>query len=138
MTVEASLIVPFVLGLLLMLVSLSFLLYDRAAAVQECYVRAYRESIRKTEAAPGADSVRDWGSYFALESLGFSEEKGKEVKSTAAGTVNVPVRFDALFEGGDPFRFTVTMKARVTDPPQAFRRYRRTLAVLGAAAGIGE
>lgn len=44
-TVEASLIVPMVLVILLAVIRLSFFLYDRAVLEQDAWVYAYRESL---------------------------------------------------------------------------------------------
>ena len=138
MTVEAAYIVPFVLMFILLSVSLSFLLYDRCAAVQECYVRAYRESIRKCEAAPGDSSAEGWTTYVAVRDLSFTTEKGKYAVAAAEGTVLTPVSFAVWSEGGDPFTFRTTMRARITDPPQSFRKCRRALALISAVKELGE
>ena len=46
-TVEAALIVPVVVCIFVMIIYLSFYLYDRCVLTQDCYVLSYRQSIEK-------------------------------------------------------------------------------------------
>lgn len=135
MTVEAAFIVPIMICLLAMLVSLAFAEYDKTAALQECSVRAVRESVRRGSSAPAPLPENGWVSYFCLDHLTFSAGTGRRAEVSAEGKVQTAIPFDAWMTNGNPFSFTVTVRARRADPPQTFRRYRRTAAVLRAALG---
>ena len=134
MTVEAAFIVPIFIALLAMIVTLSFAEYDRTAVLQECSVRAVRESVRRGSSAPAALPENGWVSYIGLENLEITTKAGSRAEVSAEGTVQTPIPFDAWMESGNPFAFSVTVRARRTDPPQSFRRYRRSAAVLRTAA----
>ena len=138
MTVEAAMIVPAVFILVVMLLYLMFYMYDRCIMTQDLYTAAYRRSIERGRSKAGAsqggasqqtgDTQVDTSRYFMLSSCSCSVQGGSRVKGSGEASMNVPGA--AAFPGvQERWGFRVLMAARKTDPPLAFRKYRRVMAL---------
>lgn len=133
MTVEAAMIVPAVFILVVMLLYLMFYMYDRCIMTQDLYTAAYRRSIERGRSKGGAtqqagDTQVDTSRYFMLSSCSCSVQGGSRVKGSGEASMNVPGA--AAFPGvQERWGFRVLMEARKTDPPLAFRKYRRVMAI---------
>lgn len=129
-TVEAALVIPIVLGIFVMILYLSFYLYDRCLLSQDCYVLSYRQSIEK-----GKEDRS--GQEAASEQFGQKLFMLSRIETAAGGGSTVSVKANAAMEpplfGLDVFReqrhwiLGVQEKARKTDPPRNYRRVRRIL-----------
>lgn len=129
-TVEAALIIPIVLCIFVMIIYLSFYLYDRCVMAQDCYVLSYRQSIEKG----GADRA---GKAAAGEQLGHKLFMLSRMEAGMSGGRKICVRVNAVMEpplfGLDFFEqerhwmLGVEEKARKTDPPKDYRRVRRIM-----------
>lgn len=136
-TVEAALVIPIMLGIFVMVLYLSFYLYDRCLLSQDCYVLSYRQSIEKGD--------RDRSGQAAL-----SEQSGHKLfmlsrmETASTGGSTISVKTNAAMEpplfGLDFFReqsywiLGVQEKARKTDPPRDYRRVRRLMNLASRAA----
>jgi hypothetical protein len=69
----------------------------------------------------------DTSGYFMMKECGCTLTTGSEIRAEAAGQIA-----PALVTGTDKavFELKVVMKARKTDPPYAFRKYRRVTALV--------
>lgn len=129
-TVEAALIIPIVLCIFVMIIYLSFYLYDRCVMAQDCYVLSYRQSIEKG----GADRA---GKAAAGEQLGHKLFMLSRMEAGMSGGRKICVKVNAVMEpplfGLDFFEqerhwmLGVEEKARKTDPPKDYRRVRRIM-----------
>ena len=123
---------PIVFALVIMLLYLTFYLYDRCRMTQDLYTAAYRVSIQRGKGTQENADV-DTSGYFMLNSCGAEVRGGREAVATASGSMT-----PALMTGTDTgsWSLSVSMKARKTDPPFSFRRYRRVMAIAqGALSG---
>ena len=136
-TVEAALLVPVALCIFVMIIYLSFYLYDRCVMAQDCYVLSYRQSIEKG----GADRA---GKAAAGEQLGHKLFMLSRMEAGMSGGRKICVRVNAVMEpplfGLDFFRenrqwiLSVQEKARKSDPPRDYRRIRRIMYLASCAA----
>ena len=124
LTLEAAMVFPMVFALVIMLLYATFFLYDKCRMTQDLYTAAYRQSIARNGKAgdPGIDT----SGYFMLNGCTAEVSGGREAVATASG-----VMAPALMTGTDAegWNLSVSMKARKTDPPFSFRRYRRVMAI---------
>lgn len=140
-TVEAALVIPIVLGILVMVLYLPFYLYDRCLLSQDCYVLSYRQSIEK-----GKEDRS--GQEAASEQFGKKLFMLSRIETAAGGGSTVSVKANAAMEpplfGLDFFReqrhwiLGVQEKARKTDPPRDYRRVRRILNLTSRAANAAD
>lgn len=121
-TVEAACIVPLTVVIIAMFIYLSFFMYDRCALDQDSYVLSYRESVRRGGKSTNARTVMGQ-KYFMVKSFrgGFSggsdiSFSGEARLATLSGRRNSVIRFGR--------------KARKSDPPKSFRRFRRSAEIL--------
>lgn len=138
-TVEASLVIPVVLCVILMLMYLSFYLYDRCILAQDCYVLSYRQSIEKGDAdraGEGAAREQFGQKLFMLHGLETGCSAGGTIRVHASAAMETPVFLPDFLRGQRKWSLAAGEKARKTDPPKDYRRVRRLLH-LAAAAGIG-
>ncbi len=129
MTVEASLLMPMVLCVLVFVLYLSFYLYDRCTLEQDAYLHAYQKSIERghTERREGSLSeIRR--STFLLSEQEEKLEQGGTVRCTVRARLGASVFRGALFMP-DIWEIAVCEQARTTDPPASFRRARRLAAL---------
>ena len=126
MTLEMALIFPMVFALVIMILYTAFFLYDKCRMTQDLYREAYRQSVVRGKAAPPLEV--DTSSYLLMRGCNCTCSVGSEICAEASGQIA-----PALVTGmGTPvWELKVTMKARKTDPPLAFRRYRRVMAIAG-------
>lgn len=125
MTLEAAMIFPAAFALVIMLLYVTFFLYDKCRMTQDLYTAAYRQSIVRGESAP--DNKIDTSGYFMLGSCSAQVSGGSEICAEAGGDMA-----PAMPTGGDGqniWELKVAMKARKTDPPRSFRRFRRLKAI---------
>ena len=123
---------PAAFALVIMLLYVTFFLYDKCRMTQDLYTAAYRQSIVRGEAAP--DTSIDTSGFFMLGNCSAQVGGGSEISASASGDM-APALLTGAEEGQSIWNLTVTMKARKTDPPRSFRRFRRVMAVAGQVLG---
>lgn len=129
-TVEAALVMPVVLCILVMIIYLSFYLYDRCVLAQDCYVLSYRQSIEKGNAdriSPEKIREQFGEKLFMLSSLDTGTSAGGTIKVTGNAEMSPPLFGIPAFEGENSWKIGVERKAKKTDPPRDYRRVRRLL-----------
>ncbi len=126
MTLEAAMIFPAIFALVIMLLYATFFLYDKCRMTQDLYTAAYRQSIVRggKEGKPDVDT----GGYFMLSSVEAGVSGGNISTATASGEM-APALLTGAGEDDRVWELKVTMKARKTDPPYSFRRFRRITAI---------
>lgn len=138
-TVEASLIMPMVLCIYVILIYVGFFLYNRCVATQDAYVLCFRESIHKDESLwsyPDGGVVRAeeenqvGTKYLAIKSKSTSvRAEGAIIRYSGEGNVAPPLFGGSVIMPQDIWTFRYGMSARHTDPPLNIRKARRTYAV---------
>ena len=128
MTLEAAMVFPAAFALVIMLLYVTFFLYDKCRMTQDLYTAAYRQSIVRGNSAP--DTKIDTSGYFMLGNCSAQVGDGSEISASAGGDM-APALLTGAEEGQNIWELKVTMKARKTDPPCSFRRFRRVTAVAG-------
>ena len=123
---------PAAFALVIMLLYVTFFLYDKCRMTQDLYTAAYRQSIVRGEAAP--DTSIDTSGFFMLGNCSAQVGGGSEISASAGGDM-APALLTGAEEGQSIWNLTVTMKARKTDPPRSFRRFRRVMAIAGQVLG---
>lgn len=124
MTLEAALVFPIVFCLIIMLIYLTFFLYDRCRMTQDCYTAAYHQSILRSRKSGSAEEI-DTGNYWMLNQKSASVSGGSSVAGTAHGSMISAMSLRGAVN--NKWILKVVRKARKTDPPASFRRYRRIL-----------
>ena len=153
MTAEAAMIVPAVFALIIMLLYLMFFLYDRCVMTQDLYMAAYRVSIQRGEKKAQSEAQSgnpDTSGYFMLSGCSAGVSGGREIRAFAEGSM-VPAIMMGISGDGESgqgtagqsstWTLSVSMKARKTDPPFSFRRFRRVMAIArtaGKSLGLAE
>ena len=132
MTLEAAMVFPAAFALVIMLLYVTFFLYDKCRMTQDLYTAAYRQSIVRGVAAP--DTSIDTSGFFMLGNCSAQVGGGSEISASASGDM-APALLTGAEEGQSIWKLTVTMKARKTDPPRSFRRFRRVMAIAGQVLG---
>lgn len=131
-TIEAAFLIPIVLCLFAFIIYLAFFMYDRCLLTQDSYQAALLESERKDgdEKEDRREFLPDKTRYFMLSGLNFDGEKGEKEYTTRA-SASVHTLFDHRRIGVDTFEWNLVGEstARISDPPAAFRTYRRTVRV---------
>lgn len=142
-TVEAALIVPVVLCIFVMIIYLSFYLYDRCVMAQDCYVLSYRQSIEKGGAdragkAAAGELLRQ--KIFMLRRMETGMSGGKRICVKVNAVMEPPLFGLDFFDRERHWTLGVEERARKTDPPKDYRRVRRllNLAALAKKAGRQE
>lgn len=129
-TVEAALVVPTALGILVMIIYMSFYLYDRCVMAQDCYVLSYRQSIEKGNAdRAGQEKIREQlgGKLFMLSGMDAESSAGGTVRVKTEASLDPPLFGLPVFEEENHWKIAVERRARKTDPPRDYRRVRRLL-----------
>lgn len=129
-TVEAAMIIPVVLSIIVMIIYLSFYLYDRCVMAQDCYVLSYRQSIEKgnTDRVGGEEIRSQFGEkLFMLSGLETEASKGGTIEVKGNAQMEPPLFGLSFFEEENLWRIGVGRKAKKTDPPKDYRRVRRLL-----------
>lgn len=135
-TAEAAMVVPVVLCLFVMIIYLSFFLYDRCVMAQDLYILSYRQSIEKGGAdRAGGKAVREQtaGKLFMLSGLETDTSDSGTVHVRAKGRMDPPVFGLAVFEKEKTWVTGAEGKAKKTDPPKDYRRVRRIMNLAGQA-----
>lgn len=140
MTVEASLIMPMVLCIYVVLIYAGYYLYNRCVATQDAYVLCFRESIYKDEdlwdypdgnvvRSEEADQVGD--KYIAVKSTSSEvSTDGAIIRYSGEGNVAPPLFGGSSIMPQGIWTYRFGMSARHTDPPLNIRKARRTYASL--------
>lgn len=134
-TVEAALILPVVICMIVMIMYMSFYLYDRCVMTQDCYVLGYRQSIEKAgrDRAGDETSLAQFKSrLFMLSGVQISSSGEKNIQVQANGRMEPPVFGLPLFDNERQWILGIEKKAAKTDPPKAYRRVRRILNLAAA------
>ena len=132
MTLEAAMVFPAAFALVIMLLYVTFYLYDKCRMTQDLYTVAYRQSIVRGDAAPKTEI--DTSGFFMLSSCTAEVGGGSEISAGASGSM-APALLTGAEDGQSIWELKVTMKARKTDPPRSFRRFRRATAIAGQLLG---
>lgn len=134
-TVEAAMVIPIVLCILVMLIYLAFYLYDRCILAQDCYVLSYRQSIEKggaDRAGPSAAGEQLGEKLFMLSGMSTDCSGGGTVCVSGRGSMAPPLFGLDFFHESGKWNLEVSGKAKKTDPPKDYRRVRRILYLAGA------
>lgn len=129
-TVEAALVIPIALSILVMIIYMSFYLYDRCVMAQDCYVLSYRQSIEKGNAdRAGQEKIREQlgGKLFMLSGMDAGSSAGGTIRVKTEAAMDPPLFGLPVFEEENHWKIAVERKARKTDPPRDYRRVRRLL-----------
>ena len=134
MTVEASMIMPMVIGVLVICIYAAFLLYDRCVLYQEAYLVCLRESYRKDSDGPAVDTEEmDEAAadligelVFAADTWsGTADKDGKWAVYQGTAAI-LPAVFGGFFlMPEDIWKITFTASSRKTDPAWSIRSWRR-------------
>lgn len=139
-TVEAALIVPVVICIFVMVMYMSFYLYDRCVMTQDCYVLSYRQSIEKAGRDRAGDETmlaQSKNRLFMLSNVQIGSSNGRTVEVRANGEMEPPLFGLQLFESSRKWLIGIEKKARKTDPPKAYRKVRRILNLAALAKVTG-
>ena len=82
MTLEAAMVFPAAFALVIMLLYVTFFLYDKCRMTQDLYTAAYRQSIVSGEAAP--DTSIDTSGFFMLGNCSAQVGGGSEISASAS------------------------------------------------------
>ena len=129
-TVEAALLVPVVLCIFVMIIYLSFYLYDRCVMAQDCYVLSYRQSIEKggaDRAGKAAAGEQLGHKLFMLSRMEAGMSGGRKICVKVNAVMEPPLFGPDFFEQGRHWMLGVEEEARKTDPPKDYRRVRRIM-----------
>ena len=140
-TVEAALVIPVVISIIVMVMYLSFYLYDRCVLSQDCYVLCYRQSIEKGKAdRAGREAARaQFGEkLFMLSRFETSSSNGQAIHVRGNAAMTPPLFGLPLFDAEENWTLGVEEKAKKTDPPGDTRRVRRILNLAAEAAGAAQ
>lgn len=140
-TVEAALVMPVVLCMIVMIIYLSFYLYDRCILAQDLYLLSYRQSIEKGSAERAGSSAvygQIGGRLFMLAGLETEAFAGSSVRVSGNAFMTVPVFGLDFFDGQRRWNLAVEERAKKTDPPKDFRRVRRLLYLAARVPAAGE
>ena len=132
MTLETAMIFPAVFALVIMLLYGMFFLYDKCRMTQDLYTAAYRQSIARNESAN--NNLVDSTAFLMLRDCSVQISGGREI-TACADAVIAPAFLTGTGEDGTQWKIGVTMRARRTDPPLEFRRFRRVTAIAGMLTG---
>ncbi|MDO5476470.1 MAG: hypothetical protein Q4F43_05070 [Eubacteriales bacterium] len=131
-TVEAALLVPVTVCIIVMIMYLCFYLYDRCVLSQDSYVLSYRQSIEKggaDRAGSGAAGDQLRGKLFMLSGLETGCSNGGTIRVSGTASMEPPLFGLDVFSHNRRWRLNVEEKAKKTDPPKDYRRVRRILSL---------
>lgn len=139
MTIEASLLIPMVVCVIVVIIYTAFCLYDKCLIAQDSYILCLRESYRKDAEGPQVNTEaiesgaeRQFGTkYFAVNA--FSGNAAAEgTIGSYCGTMKVaPGVFGQYFlMPQNIWTQRFSSAARKTDPPWSIRSYRRKTYVI--------
>jgi hypothetical protein len=140
MTLEASLIIPMVICVIVMLIWGSYYMYNRAILSQDCYVLAFRASVRadaKKKMAPSeyvskSSAEQAGAKYFGATKPTFSaDQSGKEVKVTGETGIRTNAMGKYFLKIGTGWELKATLKAKIRNDPKHVRRVKRLMDIGG-------
>lgn len=131
-TVEASLLFPFILSVIVFLIYMSFFLHDRCVMSQSAYQAALRGSRVKTEEGKVLGTAERAASELIEKSLLATRDvshtvtlNGSEVKVTYEGTLSIPAGTLLMsISGSDGIRVKGSGSAKRKDPVKFIRECR--------------
>ena len=134
MTLEASLIMPMVICVIAMTIWGTFYMYDRAILSQDCYILAFRSSVKadaKRKVAP-AEYVaakapeQAGGRYFGAQKPSFSAAtSGKEVRVKGTTVINNSAMGSYFLKIKSGWNLEAVLKAKIRNDPKHIRRVKR-------------
>lgn len=130
MTLEASLIMPWVIFIFVFLIYASFYLYDKCVLFQDAYTLCMRGSISKEEDGAlnyiNAHMDGQFGKkYFGTDKVqGSAERHGDEVKVYAECSVRIPFNHFMVTGGAGGWRIQAEAEAKIINPVKLIRRCR--------------
>jgi len=130
MTVEAGLLVPWVIFLFVFLIYACFYLYDKCVLFQDAYTICFRGSIQKEENGAlnysNAHMKEQFGSkYFGTGGVqGNVRKEGQEIIVSGMCSVKVPFDHFLTMAGKGGWRIQTEARARIMNPTKIIRRYR--------------
>lgn len=134
MTLEASLIIPMAICVIVMLIWGCFYLYNSAILSQDSYVLAFRASERadsKNKVEPASyvaskSNEQAGNKYFGTGKPGFTgKTSGKEVVVNAETTVHHSAFGNYFLKIQKGWELKASMKARIRNTPKHIRRIKR-------------
>jgi hypothetical protein len=135
LTLEAALVLPIALVVIVCVLTMSFVLYNRCIAAQDAVILGFRESIARDSRlsftpnayrAKGRGSEVMSGKYLAADSVTCSAKTSGTMLTFHIQGTSYPAVFrsDAVMPRG-VFSFSVRINTRKSDPPLQVRRFRR-------------
>ncbi len=129
MTLEASLLMPFILFLLVFLIYLNFYMYDRCVLYQDAYTLCLLGTSQKSESAVdyiNENMVDQFGQkYFATGGVsGDAEKSGTKVSVTASCGVQVPFTNALTQSDSSGWQTETEASASNINPTSVIRTYR--------------
>ncbi len=129
MTVEASFVVPMAVCLIVLVIYLSFYMYNKCLLTQDCARTAIRTAALKEgnicTVPPEEEIFRDH--YFMADRPSVSNVDGSNVRVTASENMRAPAMQGYFLMPGGGWQLRSSFTARKTDPPAGFRKYKRIL-----------
>ena len=130
-TMEAAVIVPVVLFLFVMIIYLSFYLYDRCVMTQDFYILSYRQSLEKGAAdrsSTGEIHKQTGDKLFMLSGFDASSSSGGTIRVTGQAQMKPPLPgAGSFFPLERDWTLSAEGQARRTDPPKDYRKVRRIM-----------
>lgn len=130
MSLEAAFVIPWVIFLFVLLIYVSFYLYDKCVLFQDAYTICFRGSIQKEENG-ALDYIQTHmaaqfgGKYFGVESVEKSaKQSGKEVYVYASCRVRVPFGHFLAMANEDGWQIQTSAKAQIANPTKILRKCR--------------
>lgn len=129
-------IFPMVLCVIVMLIWGSYYMYDRAIISQDCYVLAFRASVKadaRNKISPSAyvasKAAEQAGArYFGAEKPSFSvKQSGKEVMVTGETRIRTSAMGRYFLKIGTGWELKPTLKAKIRNDPGHVRRIKRLM-----------
>lgn len=141
MTLEASLIMPWVVFLFIFLIYMSFYLYDKCVLFQDSYSLCLRGSVQKEDDGAvkyvNAHMAEKFGSkYFGVgKVIGSVKQSGKEIR--VEGECNVKIPFDNFltFSREKGWHIKTEASAQIINPTDIIRKCRMAENLIKKAGG---
>ena len=136
MTLEASLIIPMVICVIVLLIWGNYYVYTRAILSQDCYILAFRASVKadaKRKTTPtdyvASKAAEQAGArYFGADKPVFSvKQSGKEVLVTGSTRIRNSAMGNYFLKIKSGWELEATLKARIRNDPKHIRRVKRLM-----------
>lgn len=130
MTLEASIIMPWVIFMFSFLIYISFYVYDKCVLYQDSYTVCMRGSIQKEENGAvnyiNSHMERQFGEkYFGVDKIrGRAEQRGREVKVYAECCVRHPFSHFMTLPKAEGWQIQTEAKAWQINPARLIRKIR--------------